>query len=244
MSLKLRGKALDVAGFDEHVQFAEDRAFKLLDQVDRPYDAAQVEGPLEPGGKIVHHLDVFADALFDPRADHLHSHLLTGFQSGGVHLGHGCGGHGRLVDTVKKLVQGLAQFGLDQAANPVEGHRRHLVLQLGQLVDVFRGKQVGTGAHQLPQLDKTGAQLFQGFADADRIGKSGFDLGAGSSLESIGDFAHAVLDEHTRNQAKMANTADAVAGKGKRHGITFKEKVEIFFLGEVQKITPRHPPFC
>ena len=215
------GEALDVAGLDEHVQFAEDGAFELLDQVDRPDDAAQIEASFEPGGEVVHELDVFADALFDPRPDHLHGHLLTGFQTGGVHLGHGRGGHGRLVNAFKKLIRRLSQLGLDQPADALEGHRRDLILQFGKFIDIFRGKEVATRAHELAKLNEAGSQFLQGTTNAHRIGEAGFDLAAGSPPQSIGDFTHAVFDEHARDQPEMANAADAAAGKGKRHQITY-----------------------
>ena len=134
-----------------------------------------------------HHqqVDVAPDLAADARPDYLDHHLAAVGQGGLVHLGDRSGCKWLQVEAGEQFGNRFLQRFFHNRLCIFARERRHLVLQLGELVNIFRGKQVGTGAHQLAQFDKTGTQLFHGFPDTNGIGKAGAEHRNGARVHHL-----------------------------------------------------------
>ena len=80
---------------------------------------------------------------------------------GAVGLGDGGGSQRRLVKGAEERVEGFAKGSFDLGANAIEGLGRHVVLQAGELLDVFARQQVDAGREDLAEFDEGRAQLVQ-----------------------------------------------------------------------------------
>ena len=123
-------------------------------------------------------------------------------------LGHGRSPLGIRFEIGKHFLKGALQFGLHHAARLAKGERGHTVLQLAKFVDVCRREDIGAGAHQLPQFDEAGAEVFQGLPNAHRGRDSqrcGGDIGRGFvgfgrfAENACRDICHSVFDHYPGN---------------------------------------------
>ncbi|MOA08739.1 hypothetical protein D3C78_1285300 [compost metagenome] len=83
-----------------------------------------------------------------------------------MHLGHRGGGQRLALEAAEHLVDGRAELLLDQRHRLLGRERRHLVLQVRQLVGDVRRQQVAAGGQQLAELDEHRAEVFQAAAQA------------------------------------------------------------------------------
>jgi hypothetical protein len=69
-----------------------------------------------------------------------------------------CGGERLWIDAREDVV---AEVGADRRVDVDERHRRHLVDELRQLLDVDVGQEIGAGREELPELDVRRPQLLE-----------------------------------------------------------------------------------
>jgi len=96
-------------------------------------------------GDVVHDLKIGADRLDDAGPPHLDHNLHTGFQLGGMNLPDAGGGHRFVVEFGVQLLGRLAEFGADRLLDHLRRKRRDVFGQLGQLVRIGFGDEVGAG---------------------------------------------------------------------------------------------------
>ncbi len=82
-------------------------------------------------------------------------------QLGGVHLGDRGGGQRHFLESAQVRVERRAVGALDAGARHRARERRHVVLQLGQLVGDVVGQQVASRGQGLAELDEDRSELLE-----------------------------------------------------------------------------------
>jgi hypothetical protein len=100
----------------------------------------------------VHGRQVGVADFDDVGAQHLDHHAVAVVQARAVHLADGGGGH-RLLIELGETLRDRPQVLLDDGADAVDGHARHLVAQAGQLLGDLLRQDVAAGGDELPGLD-------------------------------------------------------------------------------------------
>jgi hypothetical protein len=85
-------------------------------------------------------------------------------------------------------------------------------LQLLEFFDVLRGEEVGSSAHELTELDKTGPQLFQAESESPRrreaeleeklLFLAPFSLTLPTPEQALRDITHTVFEQHPADGTK------------------------------------------
>ena len=145
-------------------------------------------------------------------------------QAGAVHLAERGRGDGRLVKGRKDLVHGAQLLG-DPLHDLGKRRGRHLVLELGEFVGVFLGKDVDAGGQELADLDQHAAHLDHALAQQDRA------FCAWSRFEP--PFLTCGRGQK-RFQSRGACSSGAPGGKGRRPGRTCRGSSENRMLGLYQ----------
>ncbi len=83
-----------------------------------------------------------------------------------MYLADGGGGDGLILEFVEKILDGKAEFLLDDAVDILQGKRGDFVLELLQLPVYIEGDITVVGGEHLAELDKCGAEFLEGVADA------------------------------------------------------------------------------
>ena len=102
---------------------------------------------------LLHHLEIEAEQLLQPRTLHFQHHLATAAQAGAMDLSQG-GGTQRLRVEIDHLSATLPKLLLEHRLNAIKPEGRNTVLQSSQFLDPARRKNVRTRGKQLPQLDE------------------------------------------------------------------------------------------
>ena len=128
-------------GLEAEVELLDDGLREQLHQRRRVGQRGDGDAADQAGRQPRQRGDVVAEALRDLRPLHLHHDLLAGAQPGGVHLGDGGGGDGRLVEPLEQLVERAAEVDLDHGPDVGERLGRHLVAQQLELADQLVGEE-------------------------------------------------------------------------------------------------------
>ena len=107
--------------------------------------------------------DVRGDHCFKAGSLHLHGHVTPVLHCRLMHLGDGGGGQRRFAERCEQLRQRGAQFDFDRRAHLVNAHRRQLVVQQLQLIDVGVRQQVAPHREHLSEFEKGQPQFLEGF---------------------------------------------------------------------------------
>ena len=160
------GEALGVAGLVEIVELLGGRAGELLDE--RRHVRALGDGSVarDPAGRPAQRRQVDVGHLLDGGTLDLHDHVpeahvagLRARQPRPMRLPER-GGRQRLgLELLVGFRQGQAQLRLGDPPDRVEGHRRRLVLEAGELVGDGGRQHVEAGRHELAELDHEPAEL-------------------------------------------------------------------------------------
>src|SRR5919204_1215365 len=113
--------------------------------------------PLEQARRRADDVEVEVDLFHHSRPPHLHDDRLAGAEERRVDLRDG-GGRDRVrVDAREDVAEGLAYDRLELA----EWHRRHLVDEAPELVDVDVRQEIGPRGEKLPELDVRRAEALE-----------------------------------------------------------------------------------
>ena len=168
--LRIHEAAADIGGIGglpDQIQFIEEGFLKLLNDL---------QGPQAPGfgpdledqlGECFEEIKVRADALFNPRAEHLDDHRIASLEGGGMHLRHRGRGQRLCLKIEKEPVQWLPQRGLDGGDGLSRIKWRDAVLELHQFCRDIIGQEIPAGREGLAKFDKDGPEVLQRLADAD-----------------------------------------------------------------------------
>ena len=116
------------------------------------------EAALEQGCGRAEDVQVELDLLDHSRPAHLDDHLAAAREQSAVDLRNRCGGERLRID---RREDALAEILADNGLELRERHRRHLVDELAELVDVDVGQEVGAGREELPELHVCRAELLK-----------------------------------------------------------------------------------
>jgi hypothetical protein len=89
------------------------------------------------------------------------------------------------IEVAVNLLNGLAQLLLHDGRHLFVTKGGHLILQLGQLLDVLGGEEIGAGGEKLPHLNKGRAEVEQRLADPNGSGAAAFSLSLWRGLPPI-----------------------------------------------------------
>ncbi len=104
---------------------------------------------------------VLGDLPLDPGAQHLDRDLGAVLELGQVDLRDRGAGDRVAPEIREDSVHAGAEASLDLRHGKIGGERRHLVLQLGQLVGDVERQQVAARREHLPELDEDGAERLE-----------------------------------------------------------------------------------
>ena len=160
---------LDARGLAAEVELGLQRLRQVLDDRGGIDDLTQ-RGPGSTvlRGEHAEQAEVAGDLLTCARTLHLHHDALAGRQRRAVHLRDRTGGERLGLDALEHVVPRDAQLLLHHLDDLRLGERRHLVAQRGELVDVLRRHEVGTGGEHLPELAEGRAELLERLAELAR----------------------------------------------------------------------------
>src|SRR6185295_5687992 len=151
---------------------------------------------------------VGVDLVAHARAPDFQHHRRAVGEARAVHLRDRGRGVGARVDVAEYLEGRAAEGALELGQQLLERHRRYLGVQLLELLDPARRKEIDARGHDLAELDEGGAELLQRHAHAARLVEPGRVSGgaevehAPGALEQAGDadalheIAQPVADEH------------------------------------------------
>ena len=210
---------LDVARLVLEVQLQEHGGAELGDDAGGRVDAGLLDHAFEEAGEVEEQVGVAADLLLDAGPLHLHHHVVARGESGAVHLGDGGAGHRLGIDEGEELLRGPAQSLFDELEDERDRHGSGAVLQLRQLGDEVRRKDVGPRGEDLAELDEGGPQLRQGVAKSPGGGGArGFSdgrlvLAPSEHVPDAGavpELAEAVAYDHRADLAQAAQILDGL----------------------------------
>ena len=171
-----------------------------------------------------------------PGALDLHRHFFAGQEFCPVDLADGRGSDGRLFEIGIDAFQGDAQFFFYDFPDLGKREGRHVVLQLGELLDQIQRDQIGAGRKDLSHLDKGWPQLFKDHPEAlvvtDHL--DGFcgplrdeahaDFYVAPEVEAVDDAVVAVLEQNREN---LTIPAEILVCLGEQSELA---KLHVFFI--------------
>ena len=149
---------LGVVRLLDEVELGAKVLLELVRQRSRLNQLRPLGSPLEQLGGLAQEGQVELDLVFDPGTTDLDDHLATALEQRGVNLCNGGGREGFGIDPHEDIGGEIVR---DHLLDLGKGHRRNLVDQLAELLDVDVWKEIRPGGEQLSQLDVGGAELFQ-----------------------------------------------------------------------------------
>lgn len=129
-----------VVGLLDEVELGAKMRLELVGERLRLQELRALRTPLEEGGRRAHQREVEPDLLLDPGAAHLDDHLAAALQQRRVHLRNRRRCDRLRIDADEEI--GGKLLGQD-ALNLGEGHGRHLVDELFELLGVDVGQEIG-----------------------------------------------------------------------------------------------------
>ena len=161
---------VDGAPLAGKVLLAPNRAGEFGHEHGRLVNVRVGQVPLRQPGEQAEYAEVVLDEHLDAGAPNLDRDFAAVEQGGAVHLGDGRGSDRFRIEPREHLGDGAPQLGFDGGLGHPVRERRHGVLQAGEFGDEVRGKQVGSIAEGLAELDEGGSQLLEGLAEPLRLG--------------------------------------------------------------------------
>ena len=146
------GELIDVIRLHQEVHFLLRDCPHLIEHHIEVEDVGRLVDDFEQRHSAPQEHDVLAHDLVDAGALHLDDDLLARHEDGEVHLRDARRAERFLVDVGKDLLPALVALVLDDFQNDGIRKRLRLSLQLHELVAVLRRQEVGTHAHDLPEL--------------------------------------------------------------------------------------------
>ena len=110
--------------------------------------------------------EVLLDLAARVRPLHLHDDAITADERRAMHLADGAGGQSLRLDRVEDVLPGNAELLLHDRDDLGLAHRRHFVLQRGELRDELRRQEIGARREDLPELGESGPELLERGAQA------------------------------------------------------------------------------
>ena len=152
------GDHVGVVRLLDEVELAAEMRLELVGERVRLQELRTLGPPLEQRRGLAHQREVELDLLLDAGTANLDDHLTAALEERSVHL---CdrGGGDRLGLDRDEHVRG--QLLGDDALDLVERHRRNLIHELLELLDVHVRQQVGTRREQLAELDVGRPELLE-----------------------------------------------------------------------------------
>ena len=160
-----------------------------------------------------------------------------------MHLRNRCRGQGLGVKACKHLFGLAAQIFAQLGAQKLQGHGRHLAVELFKLGDPVGAEQVGTARQQLPELHECGPQLLQrqphlhGRLDAGQVTGQVPVQGLACALQLVGQAqaAHGVAKpmahHHAQNFFQAAQIARGSQGLD-QHGAMIVRRLHAGAAGQ------------
>ena len=115
---------------------------------------------LQHSSHLLHHLQIEAEELLQPRPLQLQHHIAAAVQGGAMHLSQAGGTQWPGLDP-HDLAAARPQLRFQQSLRLRKRKRRHPILQLRQLLHPGGWQQIRPGREQLPQLDEGRTQTQQ-----------------------------------------------------------------------------------
>jgi hypothetical protein len=162
----LRGESVEVGRLVEVVDLQQADPAELLDQPRRVDPVGHEGEPHQPAGHLAQRRQIGLDDVADPGTLHLDDGLgeaahpgVIRRQSGAMHLPER-GRRDRVrVELLEDAGERSAEALLGDPPDVLEGHRRGLVLEAGELLCDLGRQDVHPGGHELAELDHQAAQL-------------------------------------------------------------------------------------
>ena len=214
------GKAFDIAPFGEHVQFAEYVSFEFFHQIDGTDDPADVKSAFDLFGKIVHQLNVFPYRLLDSGPDDFDGHTLAALQLGMVNLGDGSRCERFSGEFEETVLNRPAELAFDHGPDIFESNSGNPILEFFQFRNIIGWKEVGARAHQLPQLNEAGAEVFENPPQPGRRQVKGIGFGKserrGSAADycTVQDIAESVFRKNPRYPCEPSKPSNSAGASG------------------------------
>jgi hypothetical protein len=149
---------LGVVRLLDEVELAAQMHFELVSERTRLQKLRALRVRLEQLRRRAHQREVDVDLVLDPRAAHLDDHLPPARQQRRVDLRDRRRREWLRVDADERVRRQLRR---DHFTDLIERHRRDLVHELAELLDVHVGKQVGPRRKELAELDIRRAELLE-----------------------------------------------------------------------------------
>ena len=148
-------------GFEPQVQFTQNHAFEMGDDIHRPQAAGRRRQQFRHARSEIEGVDILAEGLFDPGAQHLDSDHFAGVaQPRLVHL-RNRGGGDRFAELAEEIVGRHVQLAFHGFLGKIDGEGRQLVLQHTQLRGHLLADDIWAGREDLSELDIGRAQRRQ-----------------------------------------------------------------------------------
>ncbi len=149
---------------------------ELLGDVAREFrdDLARLQAPpvgreaLDQTGRGIEERQVLRDHRLHPGPQDLDRRFPPAGEHGDVDLRHRCARHRLRVELLEYLGDRLAERALDLGDGELSRKRRHLVLELGQLVGEVGGQQIAARREHLSELDEDRSESFERAAQPHR----------------------------------------------------------------------------
>ncbi len=123
--------------------------------------------PLDQISRNLDQRNVVRNGQRDAGTQDFDGHFAAIVQHGKMHLSDRRAGYRRFLETFECFEQGLAVCGLQQGDGLNGWERRHLILQLGQLVGKIRRHQIAPGGEHLSEFDENRTQTLQSLPQTD-----------------------------------------------------------------------------
>ena len=190
------------------VELVDDRAGEVVDQaahIEAPQHREEVQHP----GAQAQEAQVDADAVADPRLQHLDDHLVAVGKHRAVHLRQRGRGQRFGPERRERLGNRPAQAALDLLHDLRGGHGTQGVEELAELLGVLERQQVVAGCEQLPDLHVAAAAGLEVPAQQPRTG---------SGTEEIADEQQGCDDDGDGEQPHDAGDRENPAREPGAHG--------------------------
>src|SRR5690606_24104473 len=150
-----------VRGLAQQVDLVHQRLLELLDDLDGPQAPSVRPVALGEPRELIEHLDVALDQSTDIRTQDLHDDLGAVDEPRRMHLGDRRGGERLALEMREDLGDRTVERTLEQRERDVRRERRHLVLELRELVRELGRQQVAARRHGLAELHVDRPELLE-----------------------------------------------------------------------------------